>query len=253
MTWEHTNVTPLPSARDFVVRRLRDKLCRSELAPGQRLDLDAIASESGVSRTPVREACALLSIEGLVDVVPRVGVFVRRIPLREVLDVYTVKRDLEPLAAAWATTRAPEQDRTAWADRCAFVHKAADAGDFVQYAAIVDARRNELLAMTDSPVLIQQFAVLDNRLRLFNAQNLSQAGTLHVSAAQHQRVADAVREGVPDRAYAAMADHVADAMGRITRLWATTYELADAGPPRPSSIAKQPGQCNVQRTRAHSG
>lgn len=169
MTWEHSKVTALPSARDFVVRRLRDKLCRSELAPGQRLDLDAIASESGVSRTPVREACALLNIEGLVDVVPRVGVFVRRIPLREVLDVYAVKRDLEPLAAAWATTRAPEQDRAAWADRCAFVHRAADTGDFIQYAAIVDARRNQLLAMTDSAVLIQQFAVLDTKSNVSRA------------------------------------------------------------------------------------
>ena len=64
------------TVRERAARELRNRILTGELAPGTRLDLDAITTEFATSRTPVREALLELSYEGLVEVAPRSGVTV---------------------------------------------------------------------------------------------------------------------------------------------------------------------------------
>ncbi|HNU20532.1 MAG TPA: GntR family transcriptional regulator, partial [Hydrogenophilus thermoluteolus] len=62
-----------------VADRLRQRIFRHELAPGQWIDEQVIAAELGISRTPVREALKVLAAEGLVTLAPRRGSFVTQI------------------------------------------------------------------------------------------------------------------------------------------------------------------------------
>ena len=54
---------------------LREAIVAAELEPGQRLSENELAARLGVSRTPVREALLRLSDDGLVVVVPCLGIF----------------------------------------------------------------------------------------------------------------------------------------------------------------------------------
>lgn len=82
-----------PSRREAIVRQLRDEIVTGELSPGTVLKDAEVAKRLGVSITPVREAVAQLTTEGLVDLAPnrvrRVSVITRKnaLDLLDVMDV----------------------------------------------------------------------------------------------------------------------------------------------------------------------
>lgn len=67
-----------------LIESLRCRIVRGELAPGMRLSEQDIADAYGLSRQPVREAFIRLAGEGLVEVRPQRGTYVRKISLQEV-------------------------------------------------------------------------------------------------------------------------------------------------------------------------
>jgi len=81
---------------------LRGKLTRGELGPGAQLVNRSLATEIGVSVTPVREAINRLASEGLVEQVPGGGAFVRSVDRQDLEECYVVRDALESCAAAEA-------------------------------------------------------------------------------------------------------------------------------------------------------
>jgi len=65
----------------------------------------AVARRFGVSKTPVREALALLQQDGLVESLPRRGYLVTGITVRDVHELCEVRAALEGAAAELAATR----------------------------------------------------------------------------------------------------------------------------------------------------
>lgn len=106
-------MTPLDisgTVRERAARELRDRIITGALAPGSRIDLDAITEEFATSRTPVREALLELSFEGLVRVAPRSGITVIGVNSKDATDSFTILGVLTGQAAAWAAERiTPEE------------------------------------------------------------------------------------------------------------------------------------------------
>ena len=85
-----------------VADRLRQRILRHELAPGQWIDEQEVAEQLGISRTPVREALKVLAAEGLVTLAPRRGSFVTQISSQDLDDIFAVLILLEGHAAQLA-------------------------------------------------------------------------------------------------------------------------------------------------------
>ncbi|MDY6342898.1 MAG: GntR family transcriptional regulator [Sphaerochaetaceae bacterium] len=75
---------------------LKEKLLNCEFKPGQYLNEKEIVQSSCFGRTPVREALILLQAEKLVEVVPRKGTYARSINRSEVVDMYELRKLIEP-------------------------------------------------------------------------------------------------------------------------------------------------------------
>jgi DNA-binding GntR family transcriptional regulator len=104
---------PLPerdsTARE-VYQRLRSAIVSGALEPELRLYEQRIAADLGVSRTPVREALAMLEAEELVVSIRNRGTIIRRISAEEVQETYEVRAVLEGDAARLAAEHiTPEQ------------------------------------------------------------------------------------------------------------------------------------------------
>jgi GntR family transcriptional regulator, rspAB operon transcriptional repressor len=84
---------------DAVYDALRELILARDVQPGDRLDMDLLAAKMKVSRTPVKDALARLASEGLVQVIPRGGTFVRRLTARDLAETFDVRGALEGLAA----------------------------------------------------------------------------------------------------------------------------------------------------------
>lgn len=79
-----------PKLGEECARHLRDALMSGAFRAGQRLVVEELAQQLGVSAMPVREALIALANEGLVEVLPRRGFRVGRIQRRDVEDVFRV-------------------------------------------------------------------------------------------------------------------------------------------------------------------
>ena len=98
------------TVRARAAEELRNRILTGGIAPGTRLDLDALTVEFGASRTPIREALLELSYEGLVDVAPRSGVTVIGLSPRDVLDNFAILGTLAGKAAEWAAARITDDE-----------------------------------------------------------------------------------------------------------------------------------------------
>ena len=78
---------------------LLERIVMGDYPPGACLSEQQIATDLGVSRTPVREALLRLRIEGLVRIIPRGGIFVAEATLRQVRDVTATRLVLEEYLA----------------------------------------------------------------------------------------------------------------------------------------------------------
>ena len=76
-------------------RALREMIINNELTPGMRLSEADVAASFGVSRQPVRETFIKLAEEGLVEVRPQRGTFVRKISTGAVMDARFVREAIE--------------------------------------------------------------------------------------------------------------------------------------------------------------
>jgi DNA-binding GntR family transcriptional regulator len=91
--------------RDQVAAALRAAIFSGALQPGTRLVEAEIASRSGVSKAPVREAFRLLEAEGLVVSNPHRGSFVVRLSAADVQEIFSVRSALERLAVGMLVGR----------------------------------------------------------------------------------------------------------------------------------------------------
>ena len=100
--------TPLSRSALYqeVAERLRQQIFARELEPGSWIDELKLASEYGISRTPLREALKVLAVEGLVTMKVRRGAYVTEMSADDVRQVYRLLGLLEADAAAEVAERA---------------------------------------------------------------------------------------------------------------------------------------------------
>ncbi len=75
---------------------IKDNIITCRYTPGEFLNEAQLMREVGVSRTPIREALNKLEQERLVRIVPKKGVMVSELTLREINEIYQVRLMLEP-------------------------------------------------------------------------------------------------------------------------------------------------------------
>ena len=90
-----------------VVVRIREMILHGDLLPGQRVREVELASNLGVSRTPVREALPILAQEGILMQLDTRGFVVREFTPQEIMDAIDVRGVLEGLAARTLAEQGP--------------------------------------------------------------------------------------------------------------------------------------------------
>jgi DNA-binding GntR family transcriptional regulator len=188
------------------------------LAPGDRVNIDALARDLEVSPTPVREALARLESDGLVCKRPLVGYTVSPLLTRQQFtDMFDMRLVLEGTAARWAAERASTAIReaiVAESGRAAPVEAPGTEGrrSHATFTAL-DARFHDLIAdAADNPLLRDGIARLHAHLHIHRLYfPYAQTGT---TSDEHQHIAAAIQAADPDAAEAAMHAHLIEASKR---------------------------------------
>ena len=110
------HITDLPltknssSLREQVYNRLRTMVLSGKIEAGKRLVETTLATEMGVSRTPVREALHKLGLENLVRPVARMGYIVNDLSEYDIEDLFATRAAIEQLAARCALEKITSDD-----------------------------------------------------------------------------------------------------------------------------------------------
>ncbi len=192
---------------------LRDRILTGRLGPGDRLDLDRLTAEFGISRTPVREALLELSYEGLVEITPRSGMAVVGITPQDAVDNFAIFAALAGKAAELATARITEAELVELVELADAVQGSDDivtANRRFHRALHLAARSPRLVTYLRQAVRV----VPGNFFELFPEQE-------ERSAVEHAALLEAMRRGDASRARALAEAHVLTA-GEALGDWLAT-------------------------------
>jgi DNA-binding GntR family transcriptional regulator len=197
------------TAVERVVDRLRDGILNSRFAPGQRLIEVDLTRDLGVSRGPLREAFRRLSAEGLIELVPNRGAVVRRLSLRETMELFQIRLELEGLAARLAAQNVGDPEvRMAFEAAIVPIWNEQPRLSSVAYLdenkqfhdAVMKASCN-----TQLTVVSQQ---LQLPLIMSQLSNALTAEILRESVCEHRLIAEAILARNPAAAEAEMRKHL---------------------------------------------
>ncbi len=195
-----------------VYRVLRAAILDGTVPPGGQLRERDIATDLGVSRSPLREALTRLEEEGLIVKFPFRGAFVVEVSAREVAEIASIRLLVEPYAGdlALETLRGPERPRLTQT-----VEELRQATDKNDIPASIDAHlqfHRLFYDFSGHGVLRGLWNGWETKLRLYLAVDHRSYSDLHDIAVEHERLAAIALEGDMDAFRRELAQHFQSAL-----------------------------------------
>ncbi|MEY8119508.1 GntR family transcriptional regulator [Falsihalocynthiibacter sp. BN13B15] len=195
---------------DSIYNRLHAQIISLELPPGTPISENATALTEGVSRTPVREAILRLSDEKLVEVVPKSGTFVARIPVSALPEALIARRALEAVTVRSAT-RLATRSQILSLRACVERHREITDRANISALHLVDEEFHATIAsigrLPGLWKLIQQVKVQIDRYRCLTLK-LPKERRAEMVENEHMAIIEAMERGDGDGAVAAMEAHL---------------------------------------------
>ena len=203
------------SLKDKAYSIIHDKIITCELMPGDIIDEKSLILQTGCSRTPVREALTILARDGLVRIVPRRGMFVSEISVKDIKDIYELKRELEPIILRECWENIPNErliyfQQVFQTDLQSYNYTLADA-EF--HAMILDSCDNNYYRLIMNIVSDQS-----QRIRILTNENPER---LLQSSKEHLMVIDALLKKDIDAAAKAMRIHYQNSLDNALKMGLT--------------------------------
>jgi DNA-binding GntR family transcriptional regulator len=208
----------VPSLRDTVYEAIKASILRHEYAPGAKVPEIDIARSLGVSRTPVREALNRLEREGIVDVVPRYGAYVRTFSTEEILEILRIQEVLEGLAVRLAAPRMPGDEidklESDLKNLAADTSKSKTLERFMNYD--IDFH-GAMAAAGRSPRLESLLSNIRAQMTMCRFATMHLPGRISRSIREHMAIIEALKSRDPEKAENAARKHISAVIADFLR------------------------------------
>lgn len=198
-------------------RHLRNAIVRAELRPGQAISEAEIAKQFSTSRQPVREAFIKLAEERLVVILPQRGTFIVKISVADMLDARFVREAIEVAVVSEAANSATKDSVAVLRDILAR-QIGVRHGQNVEFLAL-DEEFHRTLALlaghVDAWRVVESLKAQMDRIRFLS---LDTATPIELLIEQHACIVDAIENGDPMAAAAAMRSHLRQIMLSLPRI-----------------------------------
>jgi DNA-binding GntR family transcriptional regulator len=208
---------PIGNARlvDIALEAVRSAILQGRFAPGERLLEVPLAQELGISRSSLREALHLLEKDGIIQSLPRHGKFVQTLDLAAVDELYSLRRVLEPFAAALVCERREDGNVAVLAQVLRQLEKVAESRDLhllarydiVFHQTLIEATRHSLLKRAWMENVWGKLHIL---LNVTEPTHQSPQDVVD----RHRRLIDGIGSGDGSRAQELLRQHIDDAWER---------------------------------------
>jgi DNA-binding GntR family transcriptional regulator len=182
-----------------------------------RLDERKLASDFGISRTPVREAMAQLESEGFVRSVPRRGIYVVRKTKREVIEMITAWAALESMAARLITQTASQEEIAGLRRMFATFENGKVRAHLDEYSDVNIEFHQSIIRLSRNAVLIDLAENLFTHMRMIRRKTIGEKDRADRSILDHINIIEALEARATDRAEELVRDHALGLADHVAR------------------------------------
>lgn len=179
-----------------------------QLKPGEVYNENGLATELGISRTPVHEALVELSIQGLVTFLPRKGVVINSFTEQDIEEIFEVRKALEVAVAEKAALETPCPDLTDCRKALEEQRKALSDNDHKAFIYASHTFHMHFGGLTRNQRMLTFLGNIRNLMELIGVSSLSQYGRMSAVVKEHELIIEAIERGNPDDARKAMIEHI---------------------------------------------
>ncbi|MGA9533543.1 MAG: GntR family transcriptional regulator [Anaerolineales bacterium] len=189
-------------------RQIKRLIVSLELEPGSIVRESELTETLGFGRTPLREALLRLSLEGLVDIIPRQGIFVAQIAISDLQHLFEVRIPLESLAARLAAARGRARHWQQMREALAAISAATEGVSNTDLIRVDEQCHRIMYQATDNEFLERAATTLySSSLRLWY-YFLSEIGDMREAVVEHELILEALAAGDGERAAILIEKHI---------------------------------------------
>ncbi len=201
--------------RERIYEEVVRLIVSGELPSGAPIDERAMIARLDVSRTPFREAIGTLAKEGLVEIKPYRGFYVRSFTPKEINDLYDLRKTLESMAARLAVARLTSEHIAKFETLLNDGVAALKRRDLEAYAAS-DREFHGLIAQcSDNAALIETLARLDLQIQICRLIANEDRGLAERAAAERDAILTAFRNRDAEAAAQLIHAHISDVQSAV--------------------------------------
>lgn len=210
--------------RDVVFKTLRENILTGILKPGQRLMEIQLASQLGVSRTPIREAMRMLELEGLVVMIPRKGAIVAEITKKDLEDVLEVRCALEELAVELACAKITRSQIDALKEKVLEFQQVMEEDNITALAEKDVEFHDIIFAATNNPRLVQLLSNLREQMYRYRMEYLKDTKTHVRLVKEHEMIIHNLEQRDVENAKKNISSHITNQVTSVSRYLNTKGE-----------------------------
>lgn len=201
-------IAPAESLREQVENQLASRIVSGEIPPGQVLTVPTLASDFGVSATPVREAMLNLARRGFLHPIRNRGFSVTEVSDDELRELSEVRTLLEAPPMRQVAGTLDEATVTELRRLSDTLVAAGREGRFAEYLASDTAFHLRILEATGNRRLVEVVRELRQQTRLVGLAHLAETDRLMPTALEHAELVDLLVAGDGAGAEELMRRHI---------------------------------------------
>lgn len=178
--------------------------------PGDKISVEELSRELGVSRTPLWGAIKRLEAEGIVEIAPRLGVYLIDYDPNRVLDIYLAREALEGMAARLAAEKIEPRQIELLRANIAQQRKFLKENKIDKYYAVAVEFHEQIAKAAQNKTLQHLLKSIFAQIRALRVQRSSQPTHLPQSCDDHDEILNALEKRKPDLAEKVTRNHIRD-------------------------------------------
>lgn len=212
---------------EAVYSAMKQVVLNNKYSPGERIGIEELCQQLEVSRTPVFEALNRLKTEGMVEIIPRKGVYLVSFSVEKAQEVYIVREALEgmatKLAAEKLTPRYANLLKASLDEQAACLQEE----DIKGYATATIDFHNIVLKAADNDTLSRNLGAIYAQIEALRLRRLYLPRRLRASYAEHQRIYQALIERNLNSSEREARKHVESAIAEVLNILAEKPEAVE--------------------------
>ena len=187
---------------------LRNMIMTGKLEEGDKVNESELCQNMGISKTPLREALRVLSVEGLIRLVPNRGAFVTKPTFEEISEMFDVMSLLEGFCALEACKKMKEGEFSHLEKLHAKLEVNFERRDQEEYIRVNNQYHAYVQKIAGNRTLNQIVEGLQKKILLYRFQSLNLPARFECSIQEHRDLLEAFRRRDHARAEILMREHL---------------------------------------------